>query len=284
MAKRPGNRLIQSDAASAGRAQARQAVSWMEREHARRGTLPLSAIRLRPGGDSRALKPNHVLNLAESIDAVGLVEPPAVDCEGHLLAGAHRLAALKLLAQPDSAVRVKIWLEISGLDETHLTVKQQADIERLTALSSLDTEEVPVMILPFNAEDDAARALAIETSENTQRKSYSRDEISMLVQRLREAGFVEREGRPKAGEKALRPALSLVLGKSTNTVRRWLGVLDATPKTCPNGQVFMRQKAEYRLLLAVKNYRRILAENALQINQDLQKCLEDMESLLSDTR
>ena len=73
MAKRAGNRLIQSDAASAGRAQAQQAVTWTEREQARRGTLALTAIHPRPGGDSRALNAVHLLNLAESIAAVGLV-------------------------------------------------------------------------------------------------------------------------------------------------------------------------------------------------------------------
>lgn len=82
MRKRTGNRLIQSDAASAGRAQARQAIDWTEQEQARRGTLPLVAIQPRPGGDTRPIRPSHVLNLAESISAVGLVEPPQLIISG----------------------------------------------------------------------------------------------------------------------------------------------------------------------------------------------------------
>jgi ParB family chromosome partitioning protein len=284
MPKRSGNRLIQSDAASAGRAQARQAIDWIEREQARRDTLPLAAIQPRPGGDSRPIKPSHVLNLAESISAVGLVEPPTVDHVGHLLAGAHRVAALKLLAQPDLETRVKAWMELACLNESRLTAKQQIEVERLKALPPLDVYEVPVMILPFNAAEDTARALAIETSENTQRRSYSRDEILALVQRLRASGFVEREGRPRSGEKALRPALSIVLGKSANTVRRWLGVLDDVPKTCPDGQVSVVRQARKKLLLAVNNYRRAISENALEIDQELHNCLIKIESLLNDSQ
>lgn len=280
MPKRSGNRLIQSDAASAGRAQAKQAVDWIEREQARRSTMPLSAIQPRPGGDSRPIKPSHVLNLAESISAVGLVEPPTVDFVGNLLAGAHRVAALRLLVQHDLETRVKAWLELARLNESRLTAKQQIEVERLKALPPLEMHEVPVMILPFNAAEEAARALAIETSENTQRKSYSRDEIATLVQRLRASGFVEREGRPRAGEKALRPALSVVLGKSANTVRRWLGVLDDVSKTCPNGQVSMLQQAENRLLLAVNSYRRVISENALEMDHELHNCMIKLESLL----
>lgn len=282
MPKRSVNRLIQSDAASAGRAQARQAVDWIEREQAKRGTLPLSAIQTRPGGDSRPIRPSHVLNLAESISAVGLVEPPTVDQVGHLLAGAHRVAALRLLTQPNLEARVSAWLELTYLDESRLTVKQQTEVERLKSFPSLDMPEVPVMVLPFNAKDDAARALAIETSENTQRRSYSKEEIFTLVQRLRAAGFVEREGRPRSGEKALRPALSVVLGKSSNTVRRWLGVLDDTTKTCPNGQVFVVQQSKKKLLSAINEYRQALSKSALEVDAKLQDCLDKLESLLSD--
>ncbi len=283
MAKRAGNRLIQSDAASAGRAQAQQAVTWQEREHARRGMLALTAIHPRPGGDSRALNVVHLLNLAESIAAVGLVEPPTVDAVGHLLAGAHRVAALRLLALSDQEQRLRSWLELAQLDPSRLTAKQQIEIERLTGLSPLETEEIPVMILPFNAAEDPARALAIETSENTQRRSYSKSEILTLVERLRTAGFVEREGRPRAGEKALRPALSVVLGKSANTVRRWLGVLDDTPKTCPDGQVSKVQHAEHRLLLAISHYREALAVSALEPKPELHAQLAGLEAWLHDS-
>jgi ParB family chromosome partitioning protein len=280
MAKRSGNRLLQSDAASAGRAQARQADVWKEREQARRGVLPLASIQPRPGGDSRYLKASHILNLAESIDAVGLVEPPTVDLAGHLLAGAHRIAALKLLAQTDCESRIEMWLKITGSDKSRLSERQQMEIERLRSLHPLGSEEVPVMILPFNALDDPSLALAVETSENTQRKSYSKQEIFTLVQRLREAGFVEREGRPRVGEKALRPALSIVIGKSANTVRRWLGVLDDRQKTCPNGQVLKRWQVEQKLLTTIRYYQQILLEDSTSMDKELLNCLSNLECLL----
>jgi hypothetical protein len=135
VARRSGNRLIQSDAAAAGRAQAKQAAQLIEQEQATRRLLPLTAIRPRPGGDTRVLRPSHVLNLAESIAAVGLVEPPTVDNRGHLLAGAHRLAALSLLAEPNPAARVQLWLQLSAVeDNSRLTAKQKLDIERLKVL------------------------------------------------------------------------------------------------------------------------------------------------------
>lgn len=280
MAKRIGNRLIQSRAADAGRAQARQATAWLEREQAQRGVLPLSAIQPRPGGDSRPLKPTHVLELAESIAAVGLIEPPVVDRHGCLLTGAHRVAALRLLTSASREARVRLWQQLANVEGAKLTVTRQAQLERLTAIDTIENQEVPVMILPFSAAEDPARALAIETSENTQRRAYSKEEILSLVQRLRKAGFVEREGRPRLREKALRPALSIIVGKSPNTIRRWLGVLNDAPKTCPNGQVFLVQQAEQRLRIAIKRYRQMASQYPEAVNQDLLDCLDTAESLL----
>ncbi len=37
--------------------------------------------------------------------------------------------------------------------------------------------------------------------------------------RLREAGYVDRAGRPKKGEKAMRPVLAAIIGKSHRFVR-----------------------------------------------------------------
>lgn len=281
MAKRSGNRLIQSDAVSAGRAQARQAEAWAQQEQARRSTLPLAAIKPRPNGDSRLLKPDHILNLAESIATIGLVEPPTVDRFGQLLAGAHRVAALRLLAHTEKTARIKMWIQLTSVDNDQLTPKQKADIDRLTALAPLDRQDIPVMIFPFDATENPSAALAVETSENTQRRSYSKQEIMMLADRLKKAGFVEREGRPRAGEKALRPALSLVLGKSDNTIRRWLGVLQDAPKTCPNGQVSGLEEVEKKLLRAVKNYRQAVVKGRIEPRLELSKLLEKIELLLT---
>jgi ParB family chromosome partitioning protein len=136
------------------------------------------------------------------------------------------------------------------------------------------------MVMEFNAARDTSRALAIETSENTQRRSYSREEILTLVQRLRDAGSVEREGRPRDGEKALRPALSVIIGKSSNTVRCWLGVLNDGPKTCPNGQVLAVQQAQQRLVRAIRNFRRVASEHPQAADEKVLVRLEELEGIL----
>ncbi len=46
---------------------------------------------------TRDLSQRHVATLAESIAAMGLIHPPAVDGKNRLLAGAHRLEALRWL-------------------------------------------------------------------------------------------------------------------------------------------------------------------------------------------
>jgi hypothetical protein len=70
------------------------------------------------------------------------------------------------------------------------------------------------------------------------------------------------------------------MGKSPNTVRRWLGVLNDTVKTCPNGQVSGLLQAEHKLLLAIRHYRRVASESSAETNQSLLTCLETVESLL----
>ncbi|MFO1432043.1 MAG: ParB N-terminal domain-containing protein [Candidatus Competibacteraceae bacterium] len=280
MAKRASNRLLQSGAAEAGRAQAKQAQDWLEREQAERGSLALEAIQPRPAGDSRTLKPYYLIDLAESIAAVGLIEPPVVDVNGRLLDGGHRIAALRLLAMADPTARTQQWLNLTGWESAHLSAKQTACIERLQSLATWVVEQVAVMRLPFDAVAEPERALAIETSANTQRRDYTREELLLLVQRLRAAGYVEREGRPRTSQKALRPALSIILGKSPNTVRRWLGVLNDTTKTCPNGQVFGLQQATRKLLLAIQRFRLVAAAGDSVANPDLLTCLESAERLL----
>jgi ParB family chromosome partitioning protein len=269
MARRASNRLLQSGAAEAGRAQAKQAQDWLEREQAERGTLALDAIQPRPAGDSRTLKPYYLIDLAESIAAVGLIEPPVVDSNDRLLDGSHRVAALRLLATTDPTARAQQWLNLAGWESIRLSTKQTACIERLQGLATWVVEQVPVMRLPFDAVAEPDRALAVETSANTQRRDYTREELLLLVQRLRAAGYVEHEGRPRVSEKALRPALSIILGKSSNTVRRWLGVLNDTAKTCPNGQVFELRQATKKLLIAIQRFRLAAVAHASEINQDL---------------
>lgn len=155
--------------------------------------LPLEQILGRPGGNSRPLNPEHVSELADSIAAVGLIQPIAVDRHGHLLAGGHRRAALQLL----QAEQVDRFAEMFG-------------------------DGVPVRAMDIDADQETDKAIAIEAAENEKRRDYTPAEVRTLADRLIEQGYSPRKGRPKKGQKALSPALAVIIGKSTRTVERYL--------------------------------------------------------------
>jgi ParB family chromosome partitioning protein len=149
---------------------------------------------IKPRQDStREIEPEHVRALAESIAALGLIEPIVVDVAQRLLAGGHRVEALKFLRdqQPDAYAR---WFA-SG---------------------------VPVLSKDFDAEVNPSRALEIEIAENEHRRDYTGSQVKELATRLRAAGYRDTVGRPKVGEKALGPALEVIVGKSMKTIRKLL--------------------------------------------------------------
>lgn len=156
-------------------------------------TLSLEKIQLRPE-DTRQLNSTHVESLAESIAVLGLIEPLVTDQKGQLLAGGHRLAAIK-----------------------HLKATQWDKYQ-----AKFPNEQIPVRCLNFDAENDPSLAFQIEIAENEQRRDYSAGEVRAIAERLKKAGYVEVKGRPKEGEKALMPALTVVVGKHLRTVRRYL--------------------------------------------------------------
>jgi hypothetical protein len=137
--------------------------------------------------------PAYVAQLMESIAVLGLLEPIVVDRHSRLLAGGHRLEALRKLRaeRPDAYVR---WF----------------------------AHGVPVNVLDFDAEADRVRALEVEIAENELRRDYTPSEVRALAGRLKEAGYRDSVGRPKAGEKALGPQLEVVVGKSMKTIRKYL--------------------------------------------------------------
>lgn len=165
-----------------------------QEDRGRRSLLTLKQIRKRET-DTRPLRPNHVEELAESISALGLIEPLVLDSQDVLLAGAHRLAAI-----------------------THLKEHKPQQFAEHFA-----DDLVPVRIMPFDAGAEPEKALQVELAENEKRVNYSRDQIEKLASRLRELNYKETRGRPKKGEKALGPALAVAIGVSTRYVRRVLG-------------------------------------------------------------
>jgi ParB family chromosome partitioning protein len=169
------------------------AASQSEVDRIQRINLPLSRISPRTE-DTRPLRDSHVQDLAESIGALGLIEPLVVDTKGKLLAGGHRLAAIQLLK------------------ETNSELYQQQFPDDL----------VPVRIMPFDAEAEPERSLQVELAENEKRVNYSRDQIEQLAERLRSLNYRDIPGRPKEGEKALGPALAVAIGVSARYVRKVL--------------------------------------------------------------
>lgn len=207
----------------------------------RESRLPVHEIRGRYNDGSRALDASHVVDLAESISALGLIEPLALDQERRLLAGGHRFLALRLLALSPEA-RADLVRTLLGPVAADL-------LERLEALPVL-VDPVPVHLLPFDSKSDSATALAVEIAENEKRRNYTRLELHGLADTMRRAGFRDAGGRPKKGERALVPALSVVLGKSEKTVRRMLAGEDGETRTNVQVSGDKLAAAEDRRLLA----------------------------------
>lgn len=185
-------------------------------------TVDLKDIQSRPGGDTRLLNPNHVIQLVESIAALGLLEPLVVDQEVRLLAGGHRLAAIQILSEsPENRLgRLEsICGELKEKDKSKI-------VERLANIRGVFGDEglsnVAVRVLAFDAMEDAGRALAVEAAENSLRRDYTQKEVLALYHRLLDAGYTIRPGKPKKGEKPLKPALAVIIGKSVKTVERLL--------------------------------------------------------------
>ena len=144
--------------------------------------------------DTRALNQKHVEALAESIAALGLIEPIVVDIKGRLLAGGHRKEAI-----------VKLKEDKPEAFDLHFPGGQ-----------------VPVRVMAIDAEVDKAKAFEIEITENEKRKDYNKDEVRLLADRLKEMGYRSASGKPQKGQKALMPALEVIVGKSTSTIKRYL--------------------------------------------------------------
>jgi len=159
---------------------------------------------------TRDLNRRHVAALAESISAIGLIHPPAVDRMNRLLAGAHRLAALG-------------WL-------------QENQLKRFLELFP---DGVPVWRMDLNADSDVDLALAVEISENERRRDYLPAEIMKLADRLKAAGFryAAEGGRPRSDDRPLMPALEIIVGKSVRQLRRILNP-PPPPKTRTHDLVF----------------------------------------------
>lgn len=194
--------------------------------------LPLTSIHNR-ALDTRPVNAAEVLMMAESIVAVGLLGPPCVDRNHVLIAGAHRVAAARLLLTPPPDRRSHL-AGIEGFDE-----QMSERIDALPPVDQLPDQiaggRMPVLIrADIDAVADPAGALAAEAAENTARRQYTPAQVRSLAERLVQAGFRESVGRPRKGEKALRPALARILGYDERHVGRLLGKEQGHDEKRPN--------------------------------------------------
>lgn len=193
---------------------------------------------------TREINPKHVQALVESISVLGLIEPVVVDRGNRLLAGGHRLEAIRHLKEQNPKVFSEHFL--SG---------------------------VPVRVMDLDAEVSPVRALEIEVAENEHRKDYTAPQVRELVARLRDAGYRDHVGRPKAGQKAVGPALEVIVGKSMKTIRKMLHE-DAEIAPAPRAPV----KPLIALLRVFATQRRFVPHSLLEQFDDLVRKIERLSA------
>ncbi|MBF0202489.1 MAG: ParB N-terminal domain-containing protein [Desulfamplus sp.] len=221
----------------------------------------LREIKPRPGGNTRELDPKHIFELADSIAALGLLQPIAIDKENFLVAGEHRLEACRLLSLEDTGARKEHWKQL----ESQMS-KKIRESEALELLGRLDVggfnsrykdAAIPVLVLPFKASEDTDQALAAEAAENEKRRNYTKDEIKTLAVSLKKRGFIDGKGRPKIGEKSLHNALALLSGKSVRQIRRDL----EREKIRTHVLIFDERKAVAKIQREIENFLRSAPED-----------------------
>lgn len=236
-----------------GALQAKKTASPTEAPTISESTIHLDAIQDREV-NTRELRPDHVDALAESIAVLGLIEPLAVDEKGQLLAGGHRLAAIR------------------QLKERNLTAYEQ----------KFEGDRIPVRIMPFDAEADPDLALQIEIAENEQRRDYTPAEVRALAERLKTAGYIDRKGRPAKGEKPLLPALEVIVGKSMRTLQRYIQE-DKPDSKNTTGVAFSAKKHLRQAAIALDKWKQVKDEEPITPREkDLLQQLPDLLNLLQE--
>jgi ParB family transcriptional regulator, chromosome partitioning protein len=208
-------------------------------------TLKITDINDRVNTDTRPLNQAHVEALAESIAAVGLIQPIAVDKQGRLLAGGHRKAAILHLRETNTE-----------------------------AFDQQFSAGVPIYRYEFDADAEPERALAIETSENEKRRDYTATEVKELAERLKAAGYHHTRGRAKAGAKSLLPSLAVIVGKSERQIKRYLA--DETTEDLNGTHVPFSQKYLKQAVQALTKY-----QNASPSTPKERKLLKEIPDIIT---
>ena len=239
-------------------------------------TISLFEIQTRFGTDTRDLNPVHVARLAESMANVGLIEPIVVDNQNRLLAGGHRLKACQLLEPNQREIVLKELLEsVTGtIEKIEKTEEIKSIVSRLPQKTKLNFEEIPVRVYDFDSEEEPFQALEIETSENTQRKDYTPREVRNLYNRLLGMGYEDLAGRPRKGQKPLKPALALLMGTSIRTVQRKL----QEKKEIEPEEVLKRTSQKFERYLV--KLEQILLEDGEELRPFLEENVDDTVLIL----
>lgn len=207
-------------------------------------TLPLEKILPRTE-NTRPINQAHVEQLAESIAVLGLIQPIAVDINGRLLAGGHRLAAIEFLKKTDKETYNKHF-----------------------------NKGIPTRTYEFDAVEDEAHALAIEATENEKRRDYTPSEVRELADRLEAAGYHRAKGRAKRGQKSVGPTLAMIVGKSQRTIERYLTTDDSRTSKLNPTNVGFRNQVEVAIR-SLKKLREIETKSAQE-----KKLLMDVEAMI----
>lgn len=203
--------------------------------------LPLDSIGLRDDA-IRQVHEAHALDLALSIAAVGLIHFPVVNPKNEVIAGSQRLAAIEFLSlfrtlAPNDIRRLYSYQHSEGeaavdLDDDDILSDEQVGLLK-AGFERHFPHGVPVHRIDLETLPVATQALTIESIENEKRLDFSKSELLSIVSRLKAAGFRDKAGRPRAGERTLAGELERITGKSRRTVFRLLEELRAGPTGAP---------------------------------------------------
>lgn len=195
-------------------------------------TLKLNQIKDREA-DTRPIHLTHVEALAESITVLGLLEPLVVDIRNRLLAGGHRLTAIKILKEQNFKAY-----------QLHFPA-----------------DEVQVRVMSFDAEENPDLALQVEVAENEHRRDYTPTEVKTLAERLQKQGYKRLKGRPGLGEKSLMQALAFVVNKSKRTVERYLQEdSNDTEKSATDVALSQERTALKKAYLSLQSWQKVMPE------------------------
>lgn len=206
------------------------------------GVRSLALIHPHPN-PSRALDPRHVVDLARSIGALGLIHPLVIDVDDVVIAGSHRYAALRILATPPPdrpALLATLCPKGAATELTALTEPVQL---LAVSLGAVDFGSIPVRVLPLSQRKTPDEAWRAEVAENERRRDYKPSEVRALAQRLREQGYRFAKGRVREGERLALPLLSSVFGVSTRHIRRIMAAEDGAVIDPKDNRTDVRKEA-----------------------------------------